>query len=144
MVLAEPKIALSSAVFPSTGAIKSDSSVPFILWPLFSPRLAVYIDRIKTTRFHICIVLQCNFHAFCITENAHTKHEEQTERKLTIFINKSSANIECNLTAVIQLIPKILCILAQQHIRNRKGKVNIFDIVYFIRLVVRGLSIQSS
>ena len=58
-----------------------DSSVRFYHYITIQPTAGCLSRQSETTRFHFCFVHECNFHAFCITENTHTKHEKQTERK---------------------------------------------------------------
>jgi len=86
----------------------------FIMLLLFSLQLAVWVERIKTTRFHVCFVHEYNFCTFCVTEKAHTKHQEQTKMKLTIFVNKSSANKMYNFDLTYLDFLEISCIIAQQ------------------------------
>jgi len=46
----------------------SNSTVPFIILLLFSLRMAVWVDRVKTTRFCTWFVLEYNCHTYCITK----------------------------------------------------------------------------
>jgi len=49
-------------------SVISNSGVPFTILLLFSLRLAVWVNRVKTTRFCIWFVYEYNFHSYCITE----------------------------------------------------------------------------